>query len=53
MRHLVYNVTYFVLPINSHLLTITLYPVLKQHTFITTQITQSIPWSYNRVQVYP
>jgi hypothetical protein len=52
MRHLVYNITYSAVPINSSLLTITYNPRLQQHSFITTQNTQALSLRYNRVRLY-
>jgi hypothetical protein len=40
MRHLVYNVRHFVVPINSKLLTIMLYSWVIKHSFVTTLIIQ-------------
>jgi len=46
MRHLVYSVTYSVVPVNSSLLTVQYTPRLEQDSFITTQNIQSLSYIY-------
>jgi len=52
MRHLVYNVRYCVVPVNSSLLTVTSHSLVITSLFITNQIIQSLSWRYNRVRLY-
>ena len=52
MRHLVYDVRYSVVPINSTVLAIHYTPRLEQHSFITTRSIRSLSWRYNRARLY-
>jgi hypothetical protein len=52
MRHLVYNVRYFVVPINSSLLTITSHPPDVTTLVHDDTKCSTLPWRYNRARLH-